>query len=54
VGAMLAQSKNGNASPTNFGRLSIHPPFIAALCRELSLPVSQETQIQPEPRNKRK
>jgi len=52
VAAMLAQPKNGAVSPTNFGSLSIHPPFVAALCRALSLPVPDGADIQPERRKR--
>ena len=53
VGSLLAHPKNGAVSPTNFGKISIHPPFVAALCRELSLPLPSGTDTQPEPRRKR-
>jgi acyl-CoA thioesterase-1 len=53
VGAMLATTKSGGGSPTNFGRLALHPPFVAALCRQLSLPVPPGAENQPEPRRKR-
>lgn len=45
--AMLEPTKNGGSHPTNFGRISIHPPLIAAICRELAIPVPPEAVAPP-------
>jgi hypothetical protein len=39
VADLLEGSKQASGPPTSFGKLSIHPPIVAAICRELSLPV---------------
>lgn len=39
VADLLEGSKQRHESPTSFGKLSIHPPLVEAICRELSLPV---------------
>ncbi len=53
IGAMLDEAKQNNGDPFNFGKLSIHPPLVAAICQQLSLLIPPGTDTQPDPRRRR-
>jgi acyl-CoA thioesterase-1 len=47
VSAMIAATKPDRGEPFQFGRLSIHPMLLSAICRQLSIPVPEEAKKQP-------
>ncbi len=42
VTTMMAETKQVSNTPGTFGRTSIHPPLLKAICQELSIPVPEE------------
>lgn len=42
VATMMAETKQVSNNPGTFGRTSIHPPLLKAICNELSIPVPAE------------